>query len=102
MKVLIIYENIPYSTEMYIVDAEADDLKDLFLAHRNYVNDCSEDSESAVDKITAYLHEENWCLSEFADEDKIGQWVNCRVDSQNPVDINNEKIEKIILTGFIN
>ena len=37
-RVLIIYENIPESTDLFIVDANESELADLKLCHGNYTN----------------------------------------------------------------
>lgn len=38
MKVLMVYENVPESTEIYIFDANEDEVNDLKLSHGNYTN----------------------------------------------------------------
>lgn len=46
MKVLMVYENVPESTEIYIFDANEDEVNDLKLSHGNYTNaNCDESIE---------------------------------------------------------
>jgi hypothetical protein len=52
MKVLIVFENVPETTDLFIVEANEEDLKDLRLSHGNYINSVdNEDIENAISRV---------------------------------------------------
>ncbi len=56
MKVLMVYENVPESTEIYIFDANEDEVNDLKLSHGNYTNaNCDESIEKALSVFLSEL-----------------------------------------------
>lgn len=105
MKVLIVYENIPESTDMFIVEANERDLFDLKLSHGNYANACdNDDIEQAMARLSIRLADEKpfpdtveWCGSQAED---IGKWSGCKVDGSSPVIVTESGIEMVIVTGF--
>lgn len=58
MKVLIVYENIPESSDIYIVDVAVEDWQWMKLTHGNYVNaDMSEEEDAACQKLSTLLED---------------------------------------------
>lgn len=58
MKILMLYENIPDSTYIYILDnVSPDDWKWLQLAHGKYINEpgMEANTQAACDKLSIYL-----------------------------------------------
>lgn len=104
MKVLIVYENIPESTDTFIVEANEAEVADLKLAHGNYVNVSEgEDIEAAMHRISLRLGSEQYataddceaCNLNVAD---IAKWNGSNV--VGPIDVNEQGIGLVIVTGF--
>lgn len=80
--VLIVYENIPESTDIFLLDVEDADLKWMKKCHRQFINnEVSEDAEEACQKLSVYLEGKPKC------------------GDKGPIDIS--KAEVLILTGFV-
>lgn len=106
MKVLIIYENIPESTDIFVVDADDSEISDLNLCHRNYINVSEGDGvEMAMDRVSLRLGSaENItqedcerCLLALSDAAK---WNKCIIDSDKPINIKDSDIDLVFITGF--
>lgn len=56
MKVLIVYENVPESTDIYLVDIEEADWQWMKLTHGNFINaSMSDEEEAACQKLNEFL-----------------------------------------------
>lgn len=95
-KVLLVYENIPESTEAWIareapaaiqiykLEVKDEDLKWMSLTHGRYINsDMPKKNEKACDRLSVYLEEEG----------------AIEVDNSAPIDIAGFDI--MIHTGFV-
>lgn len=104
MKVLIVYENIPESTDTFIVEANEAEVADLKLAHGNYVNVSEgEDIEAAMHRISLRLGSEEYTTAEdcaacqLAEAD-IAKWNGSNVTG--PISVVDSGIEMVVVTGF--
>ena len=80
-KVLIVYENIPESTDLYLLDVEDEDLKWMKKCHRHFINfEMTKDQQKACDRLSDYL------------DDKT------KLDDKAAVDIGAYQL--LIVTGF--
>lgn len=104
MKVLIVYENIPESTDTFVVEANEAEVADLKLAHGNYVNVSEgENIEAAMHRISLRLGSE-----EYADADDCAACNLAREDAAKwnglnvtgPIDVADSGIEMVVITGF--
>ncbi|MBJ8812626.1 hypothetical protein I5378_21785, partial [Citrobacter koseri] len=69
MKVLIIFENVPETTDLFIVDADENELNDLRLSHGNYINSVdNEEIENAISRVNLRLGESGDYANDAADE----------------------------------
>lgn len=81
-KVLVIYENVPESTDVFILDVPAEDLKWMAKCHRQFVNnELTAAQEKACDRMSKYLLKHK------------------PVDDKGPINITG--FDLCIITGFI-
>lgn len=109
--VLIVYEMVPETTEMYLVQANDTDQRFLDLAHGNYVNaECDECTQKAMDAINLFLGSPKDITEsdrEYAIEcgillEEIGKWHGKNVMyDRSMVDVAERKIDAVVVTGFI-
>lgn len=104
MKVLIVYENIPESTDTFIVEADEAEVRDLKLAHGNYVNVSEgEDVEAAMHRISLRLGSEEYATAEDCaacnlDVGDAAKWNGSSVTG--PINAAELGIGLVIVTGF--
>lgn len=107
MRVLIVYENIPESTDMFIVDAHGQELEDLRMAHGNYVNAIdNEETEKAMARISLRLGSKEsdnakireWCGLEESD---VAMWEFTGLTNPEPISVPDSEIDMVIVTGFV-
>jgi hypothetical protein len=80
-KVLIVYENIPESTDLYLLNVSEDDLKWMSKCHRHFINfEMPEDAEKACQKLSDYLEGKQ------------------KLNDNGPVDLKD--CDLLIVTGF--
>lgn len=107
MKVLIIFENVPETTDLFIVDADENELNDLRLSHGNYINSVdNEEIENAISRVNLRLGNSGDYANDAADEcglkiEDIGKWNGSGIDKSEPVLVYDGRIEMIVITGFI-
>lgn len=107
MKVLIVYENIPESTDMFVVEANDNELCDLRLAHGNYSNAVdNDDVEQALSRVLIRISDtrdvdDEWLAYCGAQEADIGKWLPGKIDMKDPVDIAGFGIEVLVVTGMV-
>lgn len=108
MKVLVIYQNIPESTNVHIIDADGDDLEILKTCHNCYVNagDMTEEQEKATDKLNFFLSKPEYIDEEFAN--MVGmpvrdgaKWWGTTLDDSKPIDLSKYDVELVVCTGFL-
>jgi hypothetical protein len=84
MRVLIVYENVPESFDMYVLDVKEDDWLWLQKTHGNYINtDMPKDAEKACQKLIKLLEKRK------------------PLDKKEPVDIKDLRVTHVIVTGFV-
>lgn len=110
MKILIIYENIPESTDYFICDVSPDsqDLLDFKWCHHKYVNDVDNKELDKVLMRVYYrlyglsedepLDEVDWCHLEYQE---IGKYKNSKLDMKEMLDVKSLDIDYVVVTGFI-
>ncbi len=109
MKVLVVYQNIPESTNLHIIDAEGRDLEILKNCHGCFVNsgELSEEQEAATSALNFYLSPLEYIDADFAESvglsiEEGGKWADTKIDdSEEPVDVSEQGIEIVISTGFL-
>lgn len=107
MKVLIVFENVPETTDLFIVEANEEDLKDLRLSHGNYINSVdNEDIENAISRVNLRLGSPNDYSAKAATEcglahEEVGKWDGSAVDTGEPILVYEGRIEMVVVTGFI-
>lgn len=108
MKVLVIYQNIPESTNIHIIDADGDDLEILKACHNCYVNagDMTEEQEKATDKLNFFLSKPEYIDEKFAN--MVGmpvrdgaKWWGTVLEDSKPIDLSKYDVELVICTGFL-
>lgn len=106
MKVLIVYESIPESTDLYIVDASESEVEFLKLCHGNYQNVADDEKiVDALDKLFILLGSPEWMDQEDCERLMIpvadaSKWHGCKFESSEQINIAEHKIEMVIVTGF--
>lgn len=110
MKILIVYENIPESTDLFLCEIEEHSQihYDLIESHKNYVNSVdNEDLDKTLMRVYYRLHglsenepedEVDWC---GLDHKEIGKYLNSKLDWKYPIDIKSLDVDQVIITGFI-
>lgn len=107
MRVLIVYENIPESTDMFIVDAHGQELEDLRMAHGNYINAIdNDDIEKAMARISLRLgtkesdnpETREWCGLKESD---VAMWQFTGLTNPEPISVSDSEIDMVIVTGFV-
>lgn len=107
MKVLIVFENIPETTDLFIVDANDEELNDLRLSHGNYINSVdNDDIENAISRVNLRLGSPGDYSAEAADEcglshEDVGKWDGSAVDNGEPILVYEGRIEMVVVTGFM-
>lgn len=84
MKILIIYENIPESTDLYVLEVTDEEWKWISLTHGHFINygEIPEAAANACDKLT------NWLVGRG------------KFQSNGPVNVDAFGISYVVLTGF--
>lgn len=104
-KVLIVYETVPESTSMYLVEADDAALADLKLAHGHLINnvDGGEISD-ALDRISLRLGNspasEEFLEEVNADASIVGVWSGNKI-KDSPVDTEALGVQLVVTTGFL-
>ena len=99
MKVLLIWEEIPEDTKLYLInDPTEEQLKMLEGACNKYIN--FDDITEAMDYLSAALTEEKYkndpdIISSVKDKSVISIWSKCKVTA--PI---NQQIDKVFISGF--
>lgn len=108
MKVLVIYNNIPESTNVHVIDAEGEDLEILKTCHNCYVNagDMTNEQEKATDRLNFFLSNPEYVNDEFSKQvglpvEQGAKWYETMRSDAAPIDVSKENIELIVLTGFL-
>lgn len=108
MKVLVIYQNIPESTNIHIIDADGDDLEILKICHNCYVNggDMTEEQEKATDKLNFFLSKPEYIDEAFATMVGLpvregAKWWGTVLEDSKPIDLSKYDVQLIICTGFL-
>ena len=108
MKVLVIYNNIPESTNVHVIDAEGEDLEILKTCHNCYVNAgyMTDEQEKATDRLNFFLSNPEYIDDEFSKQvglpiEQWGKWYETICSDSSPIDVSKESIELIVLTGFL-
>ena len=107
MKVLLVYENVPESTDFYLVDADDADIADLTLAHGNYLNGCdAKDIEEACNRLMIRISDpetvdEQWLAAAKADKSIAGKWLGNKSVITTPISVAAANIELVVVTGYI-
>ncbi|HHK5661561.1 TPA: hypothetical protein ACQVJ5_003939 [Serratia marcescens] len=106
-RVLIIYENIPESTDLFIVDANESELADLKLCHGNYTNAVdNEEIEKALSRVDARLGSKDSAIAENTarcgiDPNDVAKWNFPAIERYDPIYIKDFGIDMIVVTGFV-
>ncbi|MDR8480293.1 hypothetical protein ACUNE0_23290 [Serratia sp. IR-2025] len=108
-KVLIIYESIPESTNLFIVAANESELADLKLCHGNYTNAVdNEEIEKALSRVDARLGSKDSAIPENIswcgiDPKDVAKWNFPAIEIENhgPIYIKDFDIDMVVVTGFV-
>lgn len=110
MKILVVYENIPETTDTFVCEVEngSQTHLDLIASHHNYVNNVdNDDLDKTLMRVYYCLHglsenepedEVDWCGLDYKE---IGKYLNSKLDWKYPIDIKSLNIDQVIITGFI-
>lgn len=103
---LIILEEIPENTGLYLVEADEDIIEILKIAHGHYVNGCNNTPEQdrAVDIVNLMLGprtDDNlaWASESNIPHEYVGMYYQCNVDADVPL-IPEKQIDLVVRTGF--
>ena len=103
---LIILEEIPENTGLYLVEADEDIIEILKTAHGHYVNGCNNTPEQdrAVDIVNLMLGSRTddnlkWANESNIPHEYVGMYYQCNVDSKVPL-IPEKQIDLVVRTGF--
>ncbi|HCU2117025.1 TPA: hypothetical protein OUI25_000440 [Klebsiella pneumoniae] len=103
---LIILEEIPENTGLYLVEADEDIIEILKTAHGHYVNGCNNTPEQdrAVDIVNLMLGprtDDNlaWASESNIPHEYVGMYYQCNVDADVPL-IPEKQIDLVVRTGF--
>lgn len=108
MKVLVVYQNIPESTNVHIIDADGEDLEILKTCHNCYVNagDMTDEQEKATEKLNFFLSNPQYIYADFANDvglpiEQGAKWHGTMLQDDKPIDVSKLDVELIICTGFM-
>jgi hypothetical protein len=97
MKILIVYENIPESTDIYSVEVTTEEWEWMKLTHGYYVNfKMPDENEAACEKLSEFLRELEQAAGVAEGRDKIFSTE----ENETPKPINALGYDYIIHTGF--
>lgn len=103
---LIILEEIPENTGLYLVEADEDIIEILKTAHGHYVNGCDNTPEQdhAVNIVNLMLGprtDDNlkWANESNIPHEYVGMYYQCNVDDKAPL-IPEKQIDLVVRTGF--
>ena len=103
---LIILEEIPENTGLYLVEADDETAEILKTAHGHYVNGCDNTPEQdyAVDAVNLMLGprtDDNlkWAQESGIPHELVGMYYQCNVDDKAPL-IPEKQIDLVVRTGF--
>ncbi|QJI10847.1 hypothetical protein GuL6_278 [Buttiauxella phage vB_ButM_GuL6] len=104
--VLIIFEEIPENTSLFLVEATDDMVEILKTAHGRYVNGCGNTPEQdhAVNIVNLMLGprtDDNlkWAHESGIPHELVGIYDKCGVDASSPL-IPMKQIDLVVRTGF--
>lgn len=109
MNVLLIWENVPESTDAYLIkDVSEEDLTRLQLAHGQLINNCDDEGiQPALDFINLYLGPIEYIeySREFMNEigfdpTEYGKWNQYKKPFQ-ALGVNIKDADLLILSGFL-
>lgn len=107
MKVLMVYENVPESTDIYVFDANDDEVADLKLSHGNYTNAVDdEDIEKALSRVLVRISDPKDCDDDWlsycgAGKADAGKWRESKVDNSTAIIVKDSGIEMVVVAGMI-
>lgn len=89
MKILIVYEEVPETTTLFLMDFSAEEFERYKVLDHYYIN-------SSDDEALAEVANELYGKLFFEEYPKPGPWADKKIDSAVGV-----AVEGVILTGFI-
>ncbi|QFR55869.1 hypothetical protein JC221_223 [Yersinia phage JC221] len=105
--VLVVFENIPESSEMYFIQADDKTVEILKKCHGIYVNnnDDTEETQEATTLLNLMLGprtDDNleWANNVGVSHEYVGMFANCSVYGKTPFEP-TEKIDLVIHTGWV-
>lgn len=109
MKFLIIYENVPETTDLFVVEtSDSEEIKDLRVIHGHYIN--AEENEEILDTCTRWYYklygETTWAdkeeYSKYGVQDnEVGKYFKNKIDSKEMISVKSLDIDYVVVTGFI-
>jgi len=109
MKILIIYENIPETTDLFVLEtSDSEEIKNLGIIHGHYIN--AEENEEILDNCTQWYYklygETTWAdkeeYSKYGVQDnEVGKYFKNKIDYQDILDVKSLDIDYVVVTGFI-
>ncbi len=109
MKILIIYENVPETTDLFVVEtSDSEETKDLRGIHGHYIN--AEENEEILDNCTRWYYklygETTWAdkeeYSKYGVQDnEVGKYFKNKIDSKEMISVKSLDIDYVVVTGFI-
>lgn len=109
MKFLIIYENVPETTDLFVVEtSDSEEIKDLRGGHGHYIN--AEENEEILDNCTRWYYklygETTWAdkeeYSKYGVQDnEVGKYFKNKIDSKEMISVKSLDIDYVVVTGFI-
>ena len=103
MNVMVIYEEIPESTKIYMIEMTKEEYDTVKEAHNRFIN--VDESNLAMDYFNIALSKPDDYLNDYADEvgvsrDVIGKWHKNVLDVSEGPYLPAKKIDAVIVTGF--
>lgn len=106
-KVLVIYENVPETTNLYLLDVEEDTFNIMKLCHGHYINgnDENEEIHRAINILSLMLGprtDDNlqWAAEMSIPHELVGMYSGTEITGKGPI-YPTEKIDMVINTGWI-
>lgn len=103
---LIILEEIPENTSLFLVEASDEVIEILKTAHGRYVNGCdnTQEQEYAVNAVNLMLGSRtddnlSWASESGIPHEYVGMYYQCNVDADVPL-IPEKQIDLVVRTGF--
>lgn len=101
--VLVIYQNIPESTDTYLLKGISGDVLDVVKDCNNrFIND--ESGNESCDKLNYWLSDKKYFNDEWQKEvglpkEECSRFANARFDALEPIDAS--EIDFVVITGFV-